>query len=136
MTKVLYDYQRENKPIILDAQEFVKLIESCDSKLQGFFNTIFKAMNPARKSHQTVQSLKQKVMLLCYQIATLQNKQVSTIKNSIGVFLTGSGTSVTGINSMAEMGLSSTYQTVFKQIKDILNNHSISVCKYVQINVN
>uniref|UniRef100_U9ULY4 Uncharacterized protein n=1 Tax=Rhizophagus irregularis (strain DAOM 181602 / DAOM 197198 / MUCL 43194) TaxID=747089 RepID=U9ULY4_RHIID len=136
MTKILYDYQRDGKPVILDVQEFIKLIESRDSKLKSFFNTIFKAMNPAGKSHKTIQSLKQKVMLLCYQMATLRNKHVSSVKNSIGIFLAGSGTSVTGINSIAGMGLSSTYQTVYNQIKDILNNHNTSVCNYIQENSN
>lgn len=130
MTKILYDHQREGKPVILDVQEFIKLIESRDSKLQGFFDTIFKAMNPAGKSHKTIQSLKQKVMLLCYQMATLRNKHVSSVKSSIGIFLAGSGTSATGINSIAGMGLSSTYQTVYNQIKDILNNHNTSVCNF------
>src|SRR5215471_4438230 len=103
MTKVLYNYQREGKSFITDAQEFIKLIESQDLKLKGFFNMIFKAMNPAGKNHQTIQSLKKKVMLLCYQMAALRNKQVSAVKNSIRIFLAGSGTSVIGINSVAEM---------------------------------
>ncbi|CAB5387234.1 unnamed protein product [Rhizophagus irregularis] len=69
-------------------------------------------------------------------MATLRNKHVSSVKNSIGIFLAGSGTSVTGINSIAGMGLSSTYQTVYNQIKDILNNHNTSVCNYIQENSN
>ena len=59
-------------------------------------------------------------MFICYQMAALRNKQVSAIKSSIGLFISGYGTSVSEINSLAEMNLNSTYQTVFNQTKKIL----------------
>ncbi|PKY60537.1 hypothetical protein RhiirA4_484360 [Rhizophagus irregularis] len=47
-------------------------------------------MNPKGKNLQTQQLLKQKVMLLCYQIAAMHNKQVSGTKTAIGLFLINS----------------------------------------------
>jgi len=37
MTKVIYQYQNNNNMPIFDVQEFVKLIESQDPKLEGFY---------------------------------------------------------------------------------------------------
>jgi len=74
-------------------------------------------------------------MLICYQMATLRNKQVSDIKASIGLFMSGCGTSANGIDSLARMGLSSTYRTVFNRTKEILSNHNSSVEAYIKQNV-
>ena len=70
---------------------------------------IFQSMNPKGKNSQTQQLLKQKVMLLCYQIVVMRNKQVSGTKTAIGLFLINSSTSVTCINALANMGICSTY---------------------------
>ena len=68
-------------------------------------------------------------------MAALHNKQVSAIKSSIGLFMSGCSTSASGINSLAGMGLSSTYQTVFNRTKEILINHNSSVEAYINENV-
>jgi hypothetical protein len=45
MIKVIYQDQWEGYLPKLNATDFIKFIESCDSKLQGFFDILFKAMN-------------------------------------------------------------------------------------------
>jgi len=74
-------------------------------------------------------------MFICYQMAALRNKQVSGIKASIGLFMSGCGTSANGIDSLAGMGLNSTYQTVFNRTKEILMKHNASVEAYINENV-
>ena len=81
------------------------MIESHDSGVKGFFDIVFQSMNPEGKNPQTQQLLKQKVMLLFYQIAAMRNKQVSGTKTAIGLFLINSGASVTCINALANMGI-------------------------------
>ena len=71
MTKILYWYQRENNSPIQNTDEFINLIESRDPKLHGFFGILFESINPNEKNKKTRQQLKQKVMLLCYQMASL-----------------------------------------------------------------
>ena len=68
-------------------------------------------------------------------MAVLRNKQVSGIKASIGLFMSGCGTSANGIDSLAGMNLSSTYQTVFNRTKEILMKHDASVEAYINKNV-
>jgi hypothetical protein len=45
MTKILYQDQHEGNLPKLNAGDFVKLIENRDSKLQGFFDVLYNAMN-------------------------------------------------------------------------------------------
>ncbi|CAG8574512.1 7440_t:CDS:2, partial [Scutellospora calospora] len=132
LTKVLYNYQREGNPPILDVQEFINVIESREPKLKGLFNTLFLAMNPAGKNQQTKNSLYKKVMLLCYQIAGLRNKQISNVKTEIGLFMLRSGASTYCINTMANMGICSTYQTAFNKLEEIVKSHELSVQKYIK----
>jgi len=96
---------------------------------------VYQSMNPESKSLQTQQLLKQKVMLLFYQIAAMRNKQVSGVKTAIGLFLIHSGASVTCINALANMGICSTYQTLYNKLEFIVNNHQLSVKAYIDKHV-
>ena len=127
MTRVLYQDQRKGNSPKLDATDFVKFLESNDPKLQGFFDILFKAMNPKEKNKKTKESLKQKIMVLCYQMAGLRNKQVSGAKSAIGLFLVESGTFTHCVNTVAKMGFSSTYQTAFNRLDKIENLHQSGV---------
>src|SRR5687768_154361 len=93
---ILYQYQKEGNLPIFDPIKFVKLIENRDIKLRGFFDTLFQS---AQKNLTTQQMLKQKIIILCYQMAALRNKQVSGTKTAIGFLIVGSGTSKNGINT-------------------------------------
>ncbi|RHZ82280.1 hypothetical protein Glove_110g21 [Diversispora epigaea] len=135
LATVLYNHQhREGNKPVLDVDEFTDLIESRDSNLCGFFNLIFQSMNPNAKGRQTKESLKRKVMLLCYQMAALRNKQVSGTKNVIGLYMAGTGMSTVGINTLSNMGLSATYQTVYNNKKQIANVYEQTIQEYISDN--
>ncbi|RHZ89113.1 hypothetical protein Glove_19g438 [Diversispora epigaea] len=135
LTTVLYNYQhRERNKPVLDADEFVTLIENRDPNLRDFFNLIYQSMNPNAKGWKTKESLKQKVMLLCYQMAALRNKQVSGTKNVIELYMAGTGTSTVGINTLSNMGLSATYQTVYNNKKQIVNVYEQTIQEYISDN--
>jgi len=136
LTSVLYtlQHQEKQKPFT-NSEEFIKIIETRDPELRGFFDILYKSTNPIAKNKFTQQHLRTKVMFICYQMAALHNKQISGIKASIRLFMSGCGTSANGIDSLAGMGLSSTYQTVFNRTKEILNNHNSSVEAYINKNV-
>src|SRR5579859_5813426 len=130
MTNVLYQYQKEGNLPIFDSVKFVKLIESRDIKSCRFFDSLFQSMNPAQKNQATQWMLKQKVMILCYQMVALYNKQVSEIKMAIELFMVGSVTSKNGINTLANMGMSSTYQTAYnilKKMQIIINKKFVNM---------
>ncbi|CAG8808561.1 2819_t:CDS:1, partial [Dentiscutata erythropus] len=132
MTKVLYQDQREGNLLKLNADDFINLIERKDPEIQGFFNILYNAMNSKDKALKTRKSLKEKIMVLCYEMAELRNKQVSGVKAALGLFFTKSRASAYCINTMANMGLCTTYQTAFNKINGISDKHYDSVKKYIQ----
>lgn len=132
IAKLLHKYQNEGNSPIFDSEKFVEMIEAQEPSLKGFFNFLFQAMNPSGKNPQTQKSLQQKVMMLCYQLASLRNKQVSSTKTTIGLFLLGSRASVVCINTLVNMGICSTYQTVYNELKKIAAEHKINVENYVK----
>ena len=131
MTRVLYWHQREKSLPVQNADEFVNLIETRDPELRGFFDILFRSMNPDEKNKKTQQQLRQKIMMLCYQMASLRNKQVSGAKAAIGLYMTGAGVSTVGINTLSNMGISATYQTVYNNKKKIVDAHEQNVQKYI-----
>ena len=92
-------------------------------------------MNPTQKNEATKQLLRQKIMILCYQMVALCNKHVSRTKTAIGLLMVGSGTSTNGINTLANMGMSATYQTTYNMLKKNADNHKSSVRMYFNNNV-
>lgn len=135
MAHLLYQHQRKGNLPILNVSEFVNMIESQEPQLQGFFNTLFQAMNPAGKNNQTQQMLKQKIMIICYQMVALRNKQISGTKTAIALFLLESGASVVCINTLANMGFCATYQTVYNMLERIANSHKSTVSTYINDHV-
>ena len=135
ITNILYKHFREKNLPVWNAAEFKELIEGHDTQIKGFFDTIFQSMNPKSKNLQTQQLLKQKVMLLYYQMAVMRNKQVSGAKTAIGLFLINSDASVICINTLTNMGICSTYQTLFNKLEAIVNNHQSNVQAFVQKHV-
>ena len=136
LTSVLYVLQHQEKQkLFTNPEEFINIIEVHDPELKGFFDILYQSTNPTAKNKSTRQHLQTKVMFICYQMAALRNKQVSGIKASIGLFMSGCGISANGIDSLAGMGLSSTYQTVYNRTKEILINHNSSVEAYINQNV-
>ena len=89
-------------------------------------------MNPKEKSQKTQETLKQKIMILCYQMAGLRNKQISDTKTTIGLFFVESEASTHCVNTAAKMGFSTTYQTTFNKLNKIENMHQSSVQSYIQ----
>ncbi|PKY45533.1 hypothetical protein RhiirA4_460146 [Rhizophagus irregularis] len=67
---------------------------------------------------------------------SIHNKQVSGIKTAVGLLMVGSGTSKNGINTLANMGMSSTYQTTYNMLKKNADNHKSSVCTYINSHSN
>lgn len=65
-----------------------------DPELIGFFDLLFQSTNPKGKSTWTQEQLKRKAMLLCYCIASLQNKQITAAQSAIALSLASAGVSV------------------------------------------
>ncbi|CAG8525066.1 2485_t:CDS:2 [Diversispora eburnea] len=84
----LVDNSKSVEELKIEIQELkTQYLQNRDQNLCGFFDLIFQSMNPKTEGLKTKEALKQKVMLLRYQMAALSNKQVGGRKNVIGLYM-------------------------------------------------
>jgi len=101
-----------------------------------FFNTLVQSTNLKNKNQKTIESIKKKIMVLIYQLVSIRNKHCTYFKDDIGLFLVGTGTSCSGINTLSNIGLSITYRSLINKMNKIEKDHTLSVLEYLKKKVN
>lgn len=127
LTSILY----KEKDIINDPNKFVQMIEGKDSGLKGFFDMLYESMEPMSKNSSTRDNLKRKVMILCYQMAGLRNKHVNLAKKQIALHMSNSGTSVSGINTLSNLGFTTTYKTLAREKVKMVKDYEKKLEEYL-----
>ena len=136
MSNVLYKKQhKDSEKPVYDPDEFKKMIEKEEPKLQGFFDEFFNSTNPQKKNSITNQQNKKKLVIMCYLLAGFSNKFINGVKEDIGFFLSASGTSSSAIETLANAGLTIRRETIQKQKNQLANLHQQTVKDYIIDNV-
>ena len=136
MSDILYKKQHKNgKRPIYDPDEFKKMLEKEEPKLQGFFNKLVASTNPQKKNSLTNQQNEKKLVVICYILAGLNNKFISDVKEDIGFLLSASGTSASAIEALANAGLTVRRETIQKQMNQLVKSHHTTVKDYLVENV-
>ena len=128
MTTVLYKKRQDD--LVLDPNEFEKMLEDADSNLKGFFAEMCDILIPYDRSAYSKNEDKKKVVTILHLMAGLRNKHVNAFKLELGLYLAGSGTTSDAINVLSNAGISAAYKTVYKYKKKVADEHSIRVKKY------
>ena len=75
MTDILYRLQHhQNSDGIYDSEEFLNIVSFQVPELRQFFNMLYQSTNPAGKCEKTNITSKNRIVVLCYQLASLRNK--------------------------------------------------------------
>lgn len=136
MTTVLYKKQRkEDVGLVLDPDEFKKMLEDADSDLTGLFDEMCNILIPQDRSMHNQKEDKKKVVAILYLMAGLRNKHANSFKLELALYLAGSGTSSNAVNALSNAGVSVTYQTVYNYKKKIATEHPSRVKEYFDENV-
>ena len=136
MTTVLYKKQRkEDIGLMLDPDEFKKMLEEADSDLAGLLDEMCNILIPQDCSKHNQKEDKKKVVAILYLMAGLRNKHANSFKLELALFLAGSGTSSNAVNALSNAGVSVTYQTVYNYKKKIATKHPSRVKEYFDENV-
>jgi hypothetical protein len=99
------------------------MVKYYEPKLKGFFNEMVDAVIPIYRLEKNKQAAKKTVIGFCYLLAGLRNKFVNSFKLNLGLYLASSGTSVQGINTMANLGLSVCHKTIANYKKTITQTY-------------
>jgi hypothetical protein len=136
MTDILYRLQHhQNGKGIYDPEDFLNIIAAQAPELQQFFDMLYQSTNPSGKCEKTNAASKGRIVVLCYQLASLRNKQMTLLKRDAGLFFQHSGPSKKGINTLSNMGVSTTYKTINQTRVKLKDDHYRDFSKYFQNNV-
>jgi len=136
MTTVLYKKQRKKcVALVLDPDEFKKMLEEADPDLTGLFDEMCGILIPQDHSMHNQEEDRKKVVAILYLMAGLRNKHANSFKLELALYLAGSGTSSHAVNALSNAGISVTYQTVYNYKKKIAAEHPSRVKEYFDKNV-
>ncbi len=136
MAGVLYTRQRVyNESLILDPEEFTKMLEEAEPLLKGFFNQLVVRTNPQTKNNMTNEKNKRRLVLFCYFLAGLNNKFINKIKAKVGFLLDTSGTSSSTIETLAGVSLTVRHITIARQKAQHSERHTMTVERFLTNNV-
>ncbi|RIB16827.1 hypothetical protein C2G38_2089856, partial [Gigaspora rosea] len=93
MFNVLYTKRHDN--VILDPNEFDKMLKETDPNLTNFFADI----------------RSKKIVAILYLMAGIRNQHVNNFKLELALYIAGSGVTCDAINALSSAGVSVTHQT-------------------------
>ncbi|CAG8675287.1 1933_t:CDS:2 [Funneliformis mosseae] len=113
MTDILYRLQHhQNSDRIYDPEKFLNIVSFQAPELHQFFDMLYQLTNPAGKCEKTNTISKNRIVVLCYQLASLRNKQMTLLKHDVDLFFQHSGLSKKGIDTLSNMEILTTFKTV------------------------
>ncbi|CAG8825830.1 11636_t:CDS:2, partial [Gigaspora rosea] len=91
LTKILYQYEKQNNDYLLDPNNFKQLIETKEPQLIGFLDEITNAL--------------QQIISQYYLLAGLHSQNVNKYKTDLSLYLSSCGLSKTGIDFLMKAGI-------------------------------
>ena len=128
LAKVLYN--QRHIQVELNPDNFCLMIENYEPELKGFFDEMVDAIIPISRLEKNKQAAKKSVVGFCYLLAGLRNKFINSFKLDLGLYLVSSGTSVQGIDTIANLGISVCYKTIANYKKAIAQNYPKELEEY------
>lgn len=119
----------------MNPEEFSEMIESQDTRLEGFFDEMVDAIIPTERKEKNKEDTKKSIITFCYLIAGLRNKFTNSIKLDIGLYLVGAGTSCTAIDTLSKVGITTSYKTIDNHKKKLTKSHPEKINEYFNENV-
>lgn len=136
MTKVLYSKQRkECDQLHLDPDEFQKMLQESDIRLQGLLKRMEKAIIPPERSAYNKKETRKQVVVLCYTMAGMRNKFVNDLKLQVGLCLDAAGTTWDAIDRLNRCGYSADPQTIENYKRALADQHPKRVARFFAENV-
>ncbi|CAG8843319.1 29189_t:CDS:2, partial [Gigaspora margarita] len=128
LSKFLYDHEKvEQKPAIYSFKQLRKEMVAKDIRLSSFFNSIYNAALPSKKSDKYLDKLDKRLAVECYIICSNQNSKLTAFKEDISLFLDLMGLSAEALDALshAESYLENNkYSALALNVDDYHNIHA------------
>src|SRR5437764_6544357 len=125
MAQIFYTREKKERKVPVYDWKLLRLeLESKDIGLKPFLNLLEKLINPSGRGlvDHTISQRQKGLSFLCYFLAGIGNKHISSLKKDIAMFLNHSGTSDQAIDTLSNMQLSSTSGRIEYQTNAIIVN--------------
>ncbi|CAG8557583.1 5251_t:CDS:2, partial [Racocetra fulgida] len=100
-------------PAFQTFEEFRAYMESENKNLSIFFEELVLSVNLSQKKEESHPKILSQLLFVCYLLCSLRNKFIINVKSDLALYLDSTGTSNSTINALAELGITSTAQTVW-----------------------
>ncbi|CAG8856500.1 15898_t:CDS:1, partial [Gigaspora margarita] len=128
LTKLLYDRKKvEQKPAIYSFKKLREEMEAKDSRLSIFFNLIYNATLPNKKSKKYLDKLDKRLAVECYIICGNQNSKLIAFKEDISLFLDLMGVSTEAIDALSQASITISRRHLDRKKTEITDHHSLIV---------
>jgi len=126
--KILYEREhvKEEGPIY-SFDEMRDLFQEKEPSLKAFFNQLYLAARPTERNIQTMDRMKRLMVFICYLLASLNNTKINCFKFDLAYYLDSTGTSNEGLNTMANLGATTTARAVDRKKKRMSDEHEVYV---------
>jgi hypothetical protein len=124
-------YEREHvkkDDPIYSFDEMRESLEEHEPRLKDFFDQLYLAARRGERSDQTMDRMKRIMVFICYLLASLNNTKINAFKFAVAYYLDSAGTSNEGLNTMANLGVTTTARAVDRRKKMMSDMHG----RYVQ----
>ena len=113
ITNILYKREKkEKKPPLYSFDEFRTTMEGEDVRLKSFFDELYLSTNPSSKNKDSQTQVKGQLLFICYFFCGIRNKFVNYARRDLTVYLDSTGTSNATIDTLADLGVTTTSHTV------------------------
>ncbi|RIB07638.1 hypothetical protein C2G38_2213855 [Gigaspora rosea] len=124
MSRIFYEreYMQKEGPIY-SFDEMRELLTQTDPSLKDFFNQLYLLAQPFERCEKTIGHMKKLMVFLCYLLASLNNSKINSFKFDLAYYLDSVGTSNEGLNTLANLGITTTARAVDRRKKQISEAH-------------
>lgn len=106
MARIFYEREHTRKEgPIYSFDEMRELLPHIDPSLKTFFDQLYSLARPLEHCEQTVGRMKRLIVFLCYLLASLNNSKINSFKFDLAYYLDSVGTSNEGLNTLANIGI-------------------------------
>ncbi|RIB03515.1 hypothetical protein C2G38_2224849 [Gigaspora rosea] len=133
MSRIFYkrEYVQKEGPIY-SFDEMRELLTQTDSSLKDFFNQLYLLARPFERCEKTIRRMKKLMVFLCYLLASLNNSKINSFKFDLAYYLDSVGTSNEGLNTLANLRITTTARAVNRRKKQISEAHEEYIEKVLE----
>ncbi len=124
IAKIFYDREYLKKEgLIYEFDEMQSLLQEIESSLKDFFDQLYLVARPLERNKQTINYMKRLIVFICYLLALLNNIKINSFKFDLALYLDLVGTSNEGLNTIANLNVTTTLRVIDHKKKKISDSY-------------